>query len=319
MPIDRSVQKLIKGMSEQGIRSFEQMGVVEARDFAATFVDLQAPHRAVAEVIDTTYPGPAGDQRIKLYIPDAPRPLPIVVYFHGGGFVLGDLAVTEELCRAIANDSGAIVAAASYRLAPEHKFPAATDDTFAALQWVSRNATEFGGDPVRIAVHGDSAGGNLAAVAALRARDEGGPPLVAQVLVHPVIDSKAQTLSRAEYGQGYLITAAALDWFWEQYLGSAEDADDPRATPSKAPSFAGLPPTLILTVEYEVPRDEAEAYGRRLADAGVPTEIVRFDGLVHGLYWISSAVPRIGEIRSAATDFLKARFAARQVSDAAFR
>jgi acetyl esterase len=319
MPLDTAVQDLITGLGEQGIRSFEQMGVTEARNFAATFVDLQAPHRAVAKVIDTTYPGPAGDQRIKLYIPDAPRPLPIVVYFHGGGFVLGGLAVTEELCRAIANDSGAIVAAASYRLAPEHKFPAATDDTFAALQWVARNARGFGGDPRRITVHGDSAGGNLAAVAALRARDEGGPPLVAQVLVHPVIDSKAQTLSRAEYAQGYLLTAAALDWFWKQYLGSTEDADDPRATPSKATSLAGLPPTLILTVEYEVPRDDAEAYGRRLANAGVPTNIIRFDGLVHGLYWISGAVPRIGEMRSTATDFLKTQFAARHASGAALR
>ena len=199
------------------------------------------PPRAVAQVIDTTYPGPAGDQNIRLYIPDAPGPLPVVVYFHGGGFVTGDLAVTEELCRALANDAGAIVAAVSYRLAPEHPFPAATDDTFAALQWVADNAVQFGGDPTRIAVHGDSAGGNLAAVAALRARDEGGPALTCQVLTYPVIDPHADTPSREQYGEGYIITAAGLDWFWNQYLETLRTPRTRWRCPRRPPPSPGCP------------------------------------------------------------------------------
>ena len=315
MPIDAAVQNLLDGLNEQGVRPFEHLSVAEARATVASFVDLQAPPECVARVIDTTYPGPAGAQNIRLYIPDAPGPLPVVMYFHGGGFVTGDLTVTEELCRALANAPGTIVAAVSYRLAPEHKFPAATDDTYAALCWLGENAAQFGGDPTRIAVHGDSAGANLAAVAALRARDEGGPALTCQVLTYPVVDPYADTPSRTEFGEGYIITAAGLDWFWNHYLRTAEDADNPLATPSRATSLTGLPPALILTMEYEVPRDEAEAYGKQLADAGVPTEIIRFDGLVHGVYWISGAIPRVADIRSAVTAYLRRQFAERPTND----
>ncbi|MFC9840773.1 alpha/beta hydrolase [Rhodococcus sp. NPDC127530] len=315
MPIDAAVQNLLDALDAQGVRSFEHMSVAEARATVASFVDLQTPPEPVAQVIDTTYPGPAGDQSIRLYIPDAPGPLPVVAYYHGGGFVTGDLTVTEELCRSLANDAGAIVAAVSYRLAPEHKFPAATDDTYAALCWIAENATGFGGDPTRIAVHGDSAGGNLAAVAALRARDESGPALTCQVLTYPVIDPRADTPSRTEFGEGYIITAAGLDWFWNHYLRTAEDADNPHATPSKTPSLAGLPPALILTMEYEVARDEAEAYGEQLADAGVPADIIRFDGLVHGVYWTSGAIPRATEIRSAVAEYLRMQFGRQPVSD----
>ena len=315
MPLDDAVQSLLDGLTEQGVRPFEDMSVAEARATVASFVDLQAEPREVAQVIDATYPGPAGRQDIRLYLPDAPGPLPVVVYFHGGGFVTGDLTVTAELCRALANDAGAIVAAVSYRLAPEHPFPAATDDTFAALQWVADNAVHCGGDPTRIAVHGDSAGGNLAAVAALRARDEGGPALTCQVLTYPVIDPHANTPSREQFGEGYIITAAGLDWFWNHYLQDPDDAENPLAVPSKATTLAALPPTLILSMEYEVSRDEAEEYGKQLADAGVPTEIVRIDGLVHGVYWISGAIPRATEIRSAVAEFLTRQFAKQPVPE----
>ncbi|TQC42931.1 alpha/beta hydrolase [Rhodococcus sp. WS4] len=315
MPLDTAVQNLLSGLTEQEVRPFEEMSVAEARATVASFVDLQAEPREVAQVIDTCYPGPAGDQNIRVYIPDAPGPLPVVAYFHGGGFVTGDLTVTEELCRALANDASAIIAAVSYRLAPEHPYPAATDDTFAALRWIADNAIHFGGDPARLAVHSDSAGGNLAAVAALRARDEGGPTLTCQVLTYAVIDPHADTPSREQFGEGYVITSAGLDWFWNHYLQDPQDAENPLAVPSKAASLAGLPPTLILSMEYEVARDEAEAYGKKLADAGVPVEIIRFDGLVHGVYWISGAVPRATEIRSDVAEFLTRQFSERTVSD----
>ena len=171
MPVDPHVQALLDGLAEQGMKSFEQIGVAATRAVVETFTGLQRPAPAVARVIDGTYPGPVGAQPLRIYIPEGEGPLPIVVYFHGGGFVAGGLAVVDEPARALANDVGAIVVAAGYRLAPEHKFPAATDDTFAALRWVADHAADFGGDPARIAVMGDSAGGSLAAVAAQRARD----------------------------------------------------------------------------------------------------------------------------------------------------
>lgn len=305
MTVDAHVLGLIDGLAEQGLQSFEKLGVEATREVVATFVGLQLPPREVARVIEDS----VGGQAIRIYVPEAEGPLPIVVYFHGGGFVGGGLAEIDEPVRALANDVGAIVVAATYRLAPEHKFPAATDDTFAALCWVGEHAGEFGGDPNRIAVMGDSAGGNLAAVAAQRARDEGGPALTAQVLVYPVIDTTAQLPSKTECAEGYVITAAGLDWFWEQYLRSPADAENPLASPSKAKSLAGLPPALVLTMEYEVSRDEAEAYAEQLAAAGVETESIRFDGLVHGAYWMSGAVPRCRELRDAVVRFLSKRFA----------
>lgn len=306
MPIDAAVQGVIDALS--GSKPFEQMSVEEARAAVASFASLQKPHREVAKVIDTTYPGPAGEQQMRIYIPDLEGPLPVVVYFHGGGFIAGSLAVAEEPNRALANDAGVIVAAAGYRLAPEHPFPAATDDTFAALRWVAGNIGQYGGDPSRMAVMGDSAGGNLAAVAAQRARDEGGPALHGQILVYPVIDPAAQTGSRTEFKEGYIVTAADLDSFWDHYLSSPEDAGHPLAIPSRAGSLAGLPPALVLSTEYEVARDEAEDYARQLAEAGVETEAIRFDGLVHAAYWMSGAVPRSSEIHDAIVQFLRRRF-----------
>ena len=208
MPIDPHVQALLDGLTEQGFTSFEQLGVAATRAVVETFTGLQRPAPAVARVIDGTYPGPVGAQPLRIYIPEGDGPLPVVVYFHGGGFVGGGLSVVDEPARALANDVGAIVVAAGYRLAPEHKFPAATDDTFAALRWVADHAADFGGDPARIAVMGDSAGGSLAAVAAQRARDAGGPRLVAQVLVYPVVDPTARLASRELFGEGYVITAS---------------------------------------------------------------------------------------------------------------
>lgn len=308
MPIDAAAKNLIDALNEQGLKSFEQLSVEEVRGAVESFTGLQAKPRAVARVIDAMYLGSGGKQGLKLYIPEASAPLPVVIYFHGGGFVAGGLSVADEPCRALANDVGAIVVAASYRLAPEHKFPAAADDAFAALKWVAANIRQYGGDDSRIAVMGDSAGGNLATVAALRARDGGGPRIRAQVLIYPVIDAMAELPSRAEFKNGYLLTAAGLDWFWDQYLASPDDAKNPLASPSKAASLAGLPPALVLSTEYEVARDEAEAYGKQLADAGVDTQVIRFDGLIHGVYWMSGAVPRSKELHEAIVKFLVKQF-----------
>lgn len=309
MPVDAAVQNLLDALGQQGLKSFEELSVEESRGIVDSFAGLQKPHRDVAAVHDATYPGPDGERALRIYVPDASGPLPVVVYFHGGGFIAGGLTVAEEPNRSLANDAQVIVVAVSYRLAPEHPFPAATDDTFAALQWVAANIGHYGGDTSRLAVMGDSAGGNLAAVAAQRARNEGGPDLKAQVLVYPVIDPTAELPSRAQYKDGYIITAAGLDSFWQHYLPQPEAADNPLATPSKAENLADLPPALVLSTEYEVARDEAEAYADQLARAGVETETVRFDGLVHGVYWMSAAVPRSQELHEHIVAFLRKKLA----------
>ncbi|KAF0959367.1 alpha/beta hydrolase [Rhodococcus sp. T7] len=309
MALDPAVKNLIDTLNEQGLKSFEQMSIAEVRGVVESFSGLQAPKADVARVVDTVYPGPGGDQAVRLYIPESEVPLPIVVYIHGGGWVAGSLDVIEQPCRALATDAKVIVAAPSYRMAPEHKFPAAPEDTFAALNWVVEHAAEFGGDGTRVAVMGDSAGGNLAAVTALRARDTGAPALRAQVLIYPVIDGTARFPSREEYAEGYLVTTAAIDWFWEQYLATPEDAENPYASPVKAADLSGLPATLLLLNEYEVTRDEGVDYGRKLADQGVPVQVELYEGLVHAVYWMTGAIPRSAELHGAVVEFLGKQFA----------
>ncbi|OUS96714.1 alpha/beta hydrolase [Rhodococcus sp. NCIMB 12038] len=309
MALDPAVKNLIDTLNEQGLKSFEQMSIAEVRGVVESFSGLQAPKADVARVVDTVYPGPGGDQAVRLYIPESEVPLPIVVYIHGGGWVAGSLDVIEQPCRALATDAKVIVAAPSYRMAPEHKFPAAPEDTFAALNWVVEHAAEFGGDGTRVAVMGDSAGGNLAAVTALRARDTGAPALRAQVLIYPVIDGTARFPSREEYAEGYLVTTAAIDWFWEQYLATPEDAENPYASPVKAADLSGLPATLLLLNEYEVTRDEGVDYGRKLADQGIPVQVELYEGLVHAVYWMTGAIPRSAELHGAVVEFLGKQFA----------
>lgn len=304
MALDEHVSQLIDGMNAQGLESFERLTIDQARGVVATFTGLQAPARCVDRVAEATYTSGGQDLQLRIYVPAGAEPKPVVLYLHGGGFVSGTVDVADEPCRAVADASGAIVVSVEYRLAPEHRFPAAPDDAYAALNWVAGHIAEYGGDPGNIVVMGDSAGGNLAAVTALRARDENGPGLRGQVLIYPVIDPHADFPSRTEFGEGYIITAAGLDWFWDNYLSSPDDARNPYAVPTQATSLSGLPPALVLTTEYEVARDEAEDYGARLSAAGVETEVERFDGLVHGAFWMSGAVPRGSEILDAATNFI---------------
>lgn len=304
MPLDQSARDLIDVMSAQGAPEFRNMRPEEVRAAVETFTGLQAPPREVGQVIERSYAGPGGEQRLNIYVPEGSGPFPIVVYFHGGGFVGGSLDVVDEPARALTADARAIVITAAYRRAPESKFPAATDDSMAALTWAAEHAREFDGDPERLFVMGDSAGGNIAAVAAIRCRDENGPKLAGQILIYPVIDTAARMPSRSEFFEGYIITAPDLDWFWEQYLSSPADAKDPHATPTLASTLEGLPRALVISLEYEVSRDEAEHYAEQLSEAGVKVTQRRIDGLIHGSYWMSAAVPRSREIHDAIVEFL---------------
>jgi acetyl esterase len=239
------------------------------------------PGEPVAQVEDRVIPGPGGEIPIRFYTPAGDGPWPVMVFFHGGGWVVGNLDTTDFYCRAVTNAARCIVASVNYRHAPEHRFPAAVEDACSATAWVAANAAAIHADPARVAVGGSSAGGNLAAVAATIARDNGTPRLVAQVLSVPVLDFNFGTRSYRENADGFGLTRAGMEWFWGHYLGPGADGTHPHASPLRATNLRGLPPAFISTAEFDPLRDEGEEYARRLAAAGVPVTAKRYDGMVH--------------------------------------
>ena len=265
------------------------------------------PDAPVAAVEDRTIDGPGGPLGLRLYRPTGDEPFPVVVYCHGGGYVVGDLDTQDMIARALCAWSGAIVVSVDYRLAPEHPFPAAPDDTFAALQWVADHAGEIGGDPARLAVAGDSAGGNLVAAAALRARDQGGPALRAQVNLYGSCNYPSElTASAREYAAGPLLQQDDIAWFYEQYLPDpAVQQHDPQASPFRAASHANLPPTFVGTAECDPSRDDAEAFAAKLAAAGVPVTMKRYAGMVHGFASWVGFLPGARAVLQDAAAFLK--------------
>jgi cation diffusion facilitator CzcD-associated flavoprotein CzcO/acetyl esterase/lipase len=306
--LDPPVAVVIGALAMQGVKPLEQCTVEETRELLETMTLLQAPPRDT-QVQQVTYPSPSGEQLpARIYRPDAEGTLPVVTFFHPGGWIAGSLDVVDERCRALAHELQAVVVSASYRLAPEHPFPAATDDTYAALQWVAETIEEHGGDPDRIVVMGESAGAHLAAVAAQRARDEDGPQLAAQVLIYPPTDPDTDTDSRTEFAAGPFLSVAAAEAMWGAYLGDPANRTAPHANPAKN-DLTGLAPALVLTAELDPTRDEAEAYGAALQAAGVDAEVRRIDGMIHGTFLMSGLVPRSLEFTAAITEFLKTRLA----------
>ena len=261
----------------------------------------------VHAVEDRTIPGPAGEIPVRVYRPSAATGLPVLVYLHGGGWVICDLETHDPTCRAISNGADCVVVSVDYRLAPEHKFPAAADDAYAATAWVAQHAQELGADASRVAIGGDSAGGNLTAAVALMARERAGPPLAFQVLIYPVLDLASESASRKENGEGYFLTAAGMTWYEEQYLRDDADRKNVLASPLLAGDLAGLPPALVVTAEYDPLRDEGEAYGRRLTEAGVPATVSRYDGMFHGFLAFAGALD--GATRAQAEVFAALRTA----------
>jgi cation diffusion facilitator CzcD-associated flavoprotein CzcO/acetyl esterase/lipase len=292
-------------------RSYEQLSVEEQRAMLESFVLVQAPPRQSVKFEERTYPTAAAEHLnlhlpVRIYHPDAKGPLPVVVLLHPGGWVGGSIALSHAPSTELAEELGAVVVTPSYRLAPEHPFPAAIDDAYAALQWAAEHAAELGGDPARIVIAGESAGATLAAIAAQRARDENGPRLAAQVLLYPPIHPTADTESRRLFPHGPVVGVAAVTQMWELYLGDLALQDSPLASPRNASSLEGLPPALVLTAEIDPTRDEAEAYGHALAAAGVPTEVKRLDGFIHATLNLGGYVPRTREIYEAINSFLAA-------------
>ncbi|PYM22860.1 MAG: acetyl hydrolase [Candidatus Rokuibacteriota bacterium] len=239
----------------------------------------------IGMVRDLTADGPLGPIPLRVYRPagvPASTPLAVLVFFHGGGWVIGDLETHDVLCRQLTAGSGVSVVSVDYRLAPEHKFPAAVDDAWAATRWVVAHAGELAVDASRLAVGGDSAGGNLAAVVALLARDKGAPAIAVQVLIYPVTDLVGETRSYRDFAEGYLLTREGMRWFIAHYLTAEAEAADWRASPIRAQSLAGLPAALIVTAGFDPLRDEGEAYAERLRDAGVRVDSVCYGGMIHG-------------------------------------
>jgi acetyl esterase len=254
-------------------------------------VHLSGPGEAVAEVTDVEVEAPCGSIPVRLYRPEGDTPLPVVAYLHGGGWAVGSIESFDTVVRALANASGALVASVGYRLAPEAPFPAGLEDCLCAVRWLAANAQEHGGDPQRLAVAGDSAGGNLATVVARRLRGE--VPIRMQALIYPVTDAGCNTPSYRDFGAEYGLTAASMQRYWNLYLDGG-DGLDPDASPLRAPDLEGMPPAFVLTADHDPLRDEAEAYAAALEQAGVPAQTRRYDGTVHGFWrWLAvTAVSR---------------------------
>ena len=284
MPLDPKVRELLDaaaGAPPIGTVPVEVMREGTPAQMAQLF-RMGLVSAPVAAVDYRFIPGPAGGLPVRVYAPEGRGPFPILVFFHGGGWVLGSLDTHDPFCRALCAGAECVVVSVGYRLAPEHRFPAASDDALVATRWVAAHAAEIGGDPARIALAGDSAGGNLSAVTALRARDGGGPALRGQLLIYPVVGYHTPpTPSYIENAEGYGMTRETMVWFWEQYLADESQAMHPHAAPLVAPDLRGLPPALVITADYDVLRDEGERYVERLRAAGVPARLSRYDGVHH--------------------------------------
>jgi acetyl esterase len=270
-----------------GKRPVHELSVAEAREAERVELEQRGEPEPVAEVSDRSLPGPAGRIPIRVYRPQAAESLPVLVYFFGGGWVTGSLDAGDGVCRRLANSTPCGVVAVSYRRAQEHPFPAAVEDCYAATRWVAEQGSELGVDPRFLAVGGASSGGNLAAAVARLAHERGGPALRLQVLVYPPLDHRADTCSMRESVDPVFFDREDVAWCWGHYLRRDSDGDSPLASPLRAPDVQGLAPALVITAEIDPLRDQGERYAARLAAAGVPTKLVRFEGMVHGFYSMS--------------------------------
>ena len=291
MPVvlDPDAAAVYKAFQEAGRPAYETLTAPEARAYysqARFATNPDAPE--LARVAPLAIPAPHGVIPARLYVPKEPRRRdglsPALVFFHGGGWVIGDLDSHDVVCRQLAVEGALIVISIDYRLAPEHKFPAATEDAVAATQWIAANARELGIDASRLSIGGDSAGGNLTAVVALAARDAGGPTLAGQVLIYPATDFAMTHGSHSEPETSVLLTHSVIRWFRDHYLNSAADIHDWRASPARAQNLAGLPPAYVLTAGADPLRDEGDEYAGRLRQAGISVTTKHFPGQFHGFF-----------------------------------
>lgn len=282
MPLDPQARKVVDALAALNLKPFKDSTPTEARESMRSRTAALGPFEEVAAVTDHRVPVTGGEITIRVYQPAGVGPHPILVFYHGGGWVIGDLYTHDGICRSIVNAAGCAVASVDYRLAPEFKYPTPVEDSYAGLLWVAANATRLGLDPARIAVGGDSAGGNLAAVMALLARDRHGPRILLQVLIYPVTNHDFGTVSYRENATGFLLSTEDMRWFWRHYLSREEQGREPSVSPLLAKSLADLPSALVITAGCDPLRDEGEAYAGRLRDAGVAVTLTQYSGMFHG-------------------------------------
>jgi acetyl esterase len=310
MPLDPQAQQVMNQIAALGFPPPHMVTPEQARLNAKARPRAAGPE--VATVTDRSIPGPGPNIPVRIYTPGGNGPFPIVVWFHGGGWVLGDLDMADATARHLTVGAGCVVVSVDYRLAPETKFPGPAEDCYAATQWVAQHAAAINGDAQRIAVGGDSAGGNLAAAVALMARDRRGPELVFQLLVYPVTQRDFTTNSYQQRAEGYMLTTASMQWYWEQYLQHPADATNAYAAPLAATDLQGVPPALVITAEFDPLCDEGEAYGARLQAAGVPTTCTRYPGMIHGFFGMPAVLDIGKQAVADATAALRQAFATRQ-------
>lgn len=291
MVLHPEARALMERYAELGARPLDELGVIEARQAIHASRVLAGEREDVASIREVLAPGPAGRLPVRVYHPEPGRPLPLVVYLHGGGWLAGSIATADRPCRALALAAGCVVASVEYRLSPETRFPGPLEDAFAATCWLAGQRADLGADPVALVVAGDSAGGGLAAGTVLLMRDRSVQPATGQILMYPALAPAPGGCSLdPEQGWGEGLTRGEMDFFWRHYLPDAADPG-PYAAPLLAPNLTGLPPALIVTAEHDVLRDEGIAYARRLREAGVPVRSVDVPGMLHGFFWQFGAVP----------------------------
>ena len=292
MTLDPQVKALLDRARAANLPAIEEQSPAEARANMRRMAD-DIPRSEGVDTTDHPIAVDGGTITARSYRPPTDETLPVIVYFHGGGWVLGDIETHDALCRDLALASESVVLSVDYRLAPEHTYPTAAEDAYRATCWAHERAAELGGEPGELAVAGDSAGGNLATVVAMMARDRDGPPIAFQGLIYPVTDINFDTESYVENATEFGLTRTAMMWFWDHYVPSADDRRQAYAAPLRADDLSGLPPAYVLTAEHDPLRDEGEAYARALDAAGVPTVLDRFEGVHHGFFrlraWVDQA------------------------------
>ncbi|MDV7243385.1 MULTISPECIES: alpha/beta hydrolase [Rhodococcus] len=293
MTLDARTQQWLDGIASSGMPSLNELPVPAAREaFAGAVATFGLAATDQARIEDRACTTAHGQIPVRIYTPAGSGPFPVLVYFHGGGWVLGDLDSADGICSLLAVRSHAVVVSVGYTLAPEAQAPTPAHEGYAVAQWVVDNAALINADPERIAVGGDSAGGNIAAVVALMARDAGAPRFVHQLLLYPVVTQRTDADSYTRYGTGYFVTADMMQWFFDLYVGNEDRADDWQVSPLVAPSLAGLPEAHVIVAEYDPTRDDAEEYAAKLAASGTTVTLKRYTGQIHGFVSLAAAMPQ---------------------------
>jgi acetyl esterase len=306
MSLDKQCGDLLNSFKEQGVKSFNEMSIEEARLTSMGFVELQGIEEPVGKVIDTLIDSDNIKLSLRVYYPKSKGPHPVLLYFHGGGFIFGNIQLVDKIARCLCNLTGMAVVSVDYRKAPENPYPAALNDAQSSLNWIAAEGSKFDLDSKRIAVIGDSAGGNLATVLTQIARDHKGPHIFHQVLVYPVTDAKGVYSSRKEFGTGYLLETNDMHWFFKNYLGDSFDENNPHISPIKG-NLVGLPSATIISAGYDPLRDEVESYAEALKGAGVDVNLIKNPTMIHGFIWMKGVVSHADKVFKMIADDLKSK------------